>query len=204
LIVSADQTAFPASSAGHGPLLPHLEEDGVDELSAETFRAFIATARLHARLITRLVDGDEGVHPGQIFCLRAIAHHDGITQRDLAEELHVARPSITRMLQGMERAGIVERHVDERDQRLTRVFLTDRGREFETKFRRIAAAYVTDTIGRLPAADRRELIRLLRAFRDTLKAAIEARACTDEVASVGIPPDVASSATSTDTAKGES
>jgi len=177
---------FPSSSDDQR-LSPQLEEDGVDELSAEAFRAFISTARLHARLITRLVDDGEGAHPGQLFCLRAIAHHDGITQRDLAEELHVARPTITRMLQGMERAGIVERHVDERDQRLTRVHLTDRGREFETKFRRIAAAYVKDTIARLPAADRRELIRLLRALRETIAAAMEAR--EDATPEVGATPD---------------
>ncbi len=174
---------FPAPSAAEGTLSPHLEEDGVDELSAETFRAFIGTMRLHARLITRLVDEDEGVHPGQLFCLRVVANHDGITQRDLAEELHVARPSVTRMVQAMERAGMVERRDDEQDQRLTRVYLTDRGREFDTKFRHIAAAYVKDTIGRLPEADRRELIRLLHAFRGALTAAIDARLCTDSVAS---------------------
>jgi MarR family transcriptional regulator, organic hydroperoxide resistance regulator len=186
--VSLDEPCFsdPPADDGpplphpvHGPLSLHLEEDGVDELSAETFRAFIGTARLHARLIARLVDEDEGVHPGQLFCLRVIANHDGITQRDLAVELHVARPSVTRMVQAMERAGIVERRDDERDQRLTRVYLTDRGREFDTKFRHVAAAYVKDTIGRLPASDRRELIRLLEAFGEALTAAIEARSCAD-------------------------
>ena len=178
--VSPDRVAFPSPPTA-GPLSPHLEEDGVDELSAETFRAFISTMRLHARLITRLVDEDEGVHPGQLFCLRVIANHDGIAQRDLAEELHVARPSVTRMLQGMERAGMVERRDDEHDQRLTRVYLTDRGRDFDSRFRHVAAAYVKDTIGRLPAADRRELIRLLHAFGETLATAVDARRCADGV-----------------------
>ncbi len=159
---------------GHA-LSPHLEEDGVDQLSADTFRAFIAAGRLHARLIGRLVDADEGVHPGQFFCLRVVSAHDGISQRELAGELHVAAPTISRMLQGMERGGLVERRDDQHDQRVTRVYLTDRGRAFEKKFRAIAARYVQDTIGRLSEDDRRELIRLLQAFAGTLEAAIEMR-----------------------------
>ena len=160
---------------GDRTLSAHLEEDGVDELSADTFRAFIAAGRLHARLLGRLVDADEGVHPGQFFCLRVVSGRDGISQRELAEELHVAAPSVSRMLQGMERAGLVERRDDERDQRVTRVYLTERGQAFEHKFRAIAARYVSETIGRLSEADRRELIRLLQTFAGTLEAAIEAR-----------------------------
>ncbi|HMK92842.1 MAG TPA: MarR family winged helix-turn-helix transcriptional regulator [Thermoleophilia bacterium] len=175
-----DETQFPLTPPPDqdGALSPDLEAQGVDELSAETFRAFIATGRLHARLITRLVDADEGdarVHPGQFFCLRAVSAHDGISQRELADELHVAPPSVSRMLQNMERAGLVERRDDEHDQRVTRVYVTDRGREFEARFRAVAAGYVKDTIGRLPETDRRELIRLLKAFGETIKAAIDAR-----------------------------
>ena len=181
-----------AAHACHGDrsLSPHLEEDGVDQLSADTFRAFIAAARLHARLIGRLVDFGEGVHPGQFFCLRVIGGHDGTSQRELADELHVAPPSISRMLQSMERAGLVERRDDERDQRVTRVYLTEHGRALEEKFRGVAAGYVKDTIGRLSEADRRELIRLLKAFAGTLEAAIESRTGPAETAADTGAPDV--------------
>ena len=177
LLVTHDPHHFPIVPPADDDerVSPGLEAQGVDELSAETFRAFIATGRLHARLISRLIDVGEGVHPGQFFCLRAVTGHDGISQRELADELHVAPPSVSRMVQNMERAGLVERRDDERDQRITRVYMTERGREFEAKFRTVAAGYVKDTIGRLPEADRRELIRLLKAFGDTIRSAIEAR-----------------------------
>lgn len=167
----AGDAAAAATSAR--PLAPNLEHDGVDELSAQTFRAFIGTVRLHGRLMMGLLAGG-GAHPGQVFCLRVIAGHDGITQRDLADELHVARPTVTKMLQGMERASLIERRADEHDQRLTRVHLTGSGRELEAKLRTVAAAYVKDTIGRLPEADRRELARLLTEYGEAITAAIEA------------------------------
>ena len=42
--------------------------------------------------------------------------------------LHLSRPSVTAMLQALEKSGAIERRSDERDQRLTRVYLTDEGR----------------------------------------------------------------------------
>jgi DNA-binding MarR family transcriptional regulator len=151
---------------------PHLE--GVDELSAEVFRALHATLRLHKQLMTRTLAA-HGTHPGQATCLRLLAVHDGITQRDLAEALHLARPTVSKMLQAMEKAGAVERRPDETDQRLTCVKLTAAGRALERDLRAVAADYVNETIGTLPEGDRRELARLL----DDLAASISR--ATDEL-----------------------
>jgi DNA-binding MarR family transcriptional regulator len=151
---------------------PHLE--GVDELSAEVFRALHATLRLHKQLMTRTLAA-HGTHPGQATCLRLLAVHDGITQRDLADALHLARPTVSKMLQAMEKAGVVERRPDETDQRLTCVKLTAAGRALERDLRAVAADYVNETIGTLPEGDRRELARLL----DDLAASISR--ATDEL-----------------------
>ena len=151
---------------------PHLE--GVDELSAEVFRALHATLRLHKQLMTRTLAA-HGTHPGQATCLRLLAVHDGITQRDLADALHLARPTVSKMLQAMEKAGAVERRPDETDQRLTCVKLTAAGRALERDLRAVAADYVNETIGTLPEGDRRELARLL----DDLAASISR--ATDEL-----------------------
>ena len=147
--------------------VPDLE--GVDELSAQVFRAFLGTARLHMQLMMRTL-AEHGTHPGQAMCLRLLSVNDGITQRDLADVLHVARPTVSKMLQGMEKAGLVERRPDAADQRLTRVFLTDAGRDAEQEMGVAAAEYVNATIGTLPEDDRRELARLL----DELGASITA------------------------------
>jgi DNA-binding MarR family transcriptional regulator len=134
--------------------------EGVDELSAQVFRAFHATLRLHKQLMTRTLAA-HGTHPGQAFCLRLLAAHDGITQRDLADALHLSRPTVSKMLKGMERAGDIERRPDAADQRLTCVKLTSAGRAHEQDLRGVAADYVNETIGTLPEDDRRELARLL-------------------------------------------
>jgi DNA-binding MarR family transcriptional regulator len=101
-------------------------------------------------------------------CLRMLEINEGVTQRDLTEAMHLARPTVSKMLGGMEQAGLIERRSDERDQRLSRVFLTAEGRELAVKLRGVAAAHVNETIGSLPDEDLEELARLL----DDLSASI--------------------------------
>lgn len=160
------------------PLVAILPDklEGVDDLSADVFRAFLGVLALHRRLMMQAL-ADRGVHPGQALCLRLLAANDGIAQRDLAAALYVARPTVTRMLHSMEKAGLVRRRPDAVDQRLTRVELTEAGRAEELRMRAAAADYVNATVATLPEADRRELARLL----EDLGACI-ARATADRLA----------------------
>ena len=145
---------------------------GADEASsALVFRAFLNAMRLHRQLMIKTLTA-RGAHPGQAICLRLLAAHDGISQRDLAEMLHVARPTVTRMLQAIEKSGMVERRPDAADQRLTRVYLTAAGRDREREVSAIASDYVKQTIGTLPEADQRELARLLGELGASLSRAL--------------------------------
>ncbi len=87
-----------------------------------------------------------------------------MSQRDLAEILHLSRPRITSLLQGLEKAGAVRRSVDPDDQRVTRVYLTPEGRRQEEANRAAFEEYVNSTVGFLSDDDKRELARLLEAL----------------------------------------
>ena len=151
-----------------------VEFEGVDELSARVFRAFLRALRLHRQLmITVLAEHDS--HPGQAICLRLLSANDGITQRDLADALHLARSTVSKMLQAMEKSGAIERQPDEHDQRLTRVYLTAAGHELEVELRTVSAALIGNTIGELNERDRCRLERLLDALSGNISAAITAR-----------------------------
>jgi DNA-binding MarR family transcriptional regulator len=155
------------------PILPETLE-GVDELSSQVFRAFMSTMRQHGRLMMQQLR-DHGLHPGQAMCLRFLSANDGITQRDLAGALHVARPTVTKMLNSMEKAGLVRRRTDAADARLTCVELTPAGRAEEKRMNAAAADYVNSTIATLPQGDRRELARLLQELGASIQRASAAR-----------------------------
>jgi len=145
----------------------------VDPLSYRVFQAFMRTLHLHRQLMARTLVED-GSHPGQAVCLRVLAAHDGMSQRDLGRALHLTPPTVTTMLQRMERAGIVERRPDETDQRLTRVRLTAEGRKLEERLRGIFARYISQALDSMTQDDRRELERLLSLLADNTARALAA------------------------------
>jgi DNA-binding MarR family transcriptional regulator len=87
--------------------------------------------RVHALL------GGLGVYRGQPPALRALWAQEGLTHSELAHLLHVKPPTITHMIQRMERAGFVQRRPDPTDERVSRVYLTDAGRAIQDEIQRV-------------------------------------------------------------------
>ena len=133
---------------------------GVDPASLRVFHAFFRAMRLHRQLMFKMMS-DKNVYPGQAGCLWIIGNHDGIPQRDLARRLHVARPTITVMLHKMEATGLIARRPDEKDQRMTRIYLTDAGRCVQDEMNSTLADFINASFGRMPDDDLGSFERLL-------------------------------------------
>ena len=76
----------------------------------------------------KLVD-ELGLYRGEPLVLHALWNQDGMTQSGLTERLHRSPSTITKTVQRMEKAGLVVRRPDDRDERVSRVYLTNVGRE---------------------------------------------------------------------------
>jgi DNA-binding MarR family transcriptional regulator len=144
----------------------------VDPSSAGVLAAFRRQMHLNRQLFMRLA-AEKGGHPGRTVVLGMLSGHDGIAQRDLAEKLHLARPTITIMLQKMEHDGLIERWDDPDDQRLTRIRLTDAGRAQATDLGDAYKEGIDATIGTLSEADRLELTRLLELLNERTASALK-------------------------------
>lgn len=162
----------------HREHVGEFEIEGVDPLSAEVFRAFKTQMVLNRRLMTKMFT-EQTMHPAQATCLRALGHNDGISQSDLAEILHVSRPTVTTMLQKMEASGVIERRSDSEDARLTRIYITEKGHETGRAMKKIFAEGIAASIGRMPEADRKELARLLNDLNAHVREAIDAAGDAD-------------------------
>lgn len=146
----------------------------VDGAAMEAFRAFKRAMMLHRRLLMSTFS-EERIHPAQAGCLQALAHRDGMSQSDLAEMLHVSRPSVTTMLQRMEGAGVIERRPDEADSRITRVYLTVAGRELADRMRAGFVDMLNVSMGSMPDADKREFTRILGTLNDHVDSVLKER-----------------------------
>jgi MarR family transcriptional regulator, temperature-dependent positive regulator of motility len=73
---------------------------------------YFNTSALARRLEREWTDAFEpfDLTPPQGFMLRAVMERPGLLQRELADVLSIARPTATRVLDGLEARGYVERH----------------------------------------------------------------------------------------------
>ncbi len=83
------------------------------------------------RQIAEEAFGKLGIYPGQEMILLLLWLEEGIPQSQIAACIKVEPPTATKMLQRMERAGLIERRPDPTDARVSLVYLTERGRALE-------------------------------------------------------------------------
>ena len=74
-----------------------------------------------------------GIYPGQIPVLGLLAHKDGLSQREIAEKLHIKPPTVNVTVQRLEKAGFLYREADEKDQRISRIYMTEKGKQDNEK-----------------------------------------------------------------------
>lgn len=78
-----------------------------------------------------------GLHLGQDRALLCLMEGERVGQSDLATHLCVEPPTVTKMLQRMEKAGLVERRQDDQDGRVSRVTATAQGRALQQPILRV-------------------------------------------------------------------
>ncbi|SHI65540.1 DNA-binding transcriptional regulator, MarR family [Clostridium cavendishii DSM 21758] len=100
------------------------------------YSVFYRVIKLHYRTMHGMLD-KIGIYPGQPPVLFSLYFKDGQSQKELADKIKVKPATITVMLSRMEKAELVTRKPDKDDQRVSRVFITDKGRETCEKVKEI-------------------------------------------------------------------
>lgn len=108
------------------------------------------------------------LHPGQEQILFRLWHEEGLPQAALADQLCVEPPTVTKMLQRMERKGWIERRGDPTDARLSRVYLTDSGRALQTDIDAVWKQLEAEMTASLSDAERALLKRLFEQMQADL------------------------------------
>lgn len=102
-------------------------EDTVTYKMARATTAYRNALEKHLGQI-RLPREEHKLHGGQVFLLFELWRKDGMRQADLARRLILKPPTINKMVNALELAGLVTRETIDNDDRARRVYLTDAGR----------------------------------------------------------------------------
>lgn len=106
--------------------------------------------------------------------LANLERQDGQTLAALSRRMLVTAGNLTGLVDRAERDGVVERRPDPSDRRLSRVWLTARGRDLVRSILPAHAEHVSALLAALDAGERRDLRRLLGKLRDSLHSRKEA------------------------------
>jgi DNA-binding MarR family transcriptional regulator len=109
-----------------------------------------------------------GVHEGQQYILQALWEEDGLTPGELARRLGLATPTVTRTATRMEAAGLLRRRPHERDRRLVRLLLTERGQALRGAIDREGEDLSERALASLDHVERAALVRHLDRVRRNL------------------------------------
>lgn len=146
----------------------------MEELDDNSLRiVFMQVVRLHFLRSHSLLE-DTGIYPGQPQFLFALDKNDGQSQKELGENLGVKPSTITVTARRLEKNGVIERRQDEKDQRKSRIFLTEKGRKMCKELKDIHGQITEECFKGLTKDEKVILRRLLMQIRDNL-----AEACKD-------------------------
>ena len=109
-----------------------------------------------------------GVHEGQQFILRLLWAEDGQAPGEIAHQLGLATPTVTRAATRMEAAGLLRREPHPGDRRLVRLLLTERGRSLEGVIAAETDKLTERALATFSPAEREALIRALAVIRRNL------------------------------------
>jgi len=140
-----------------------LSEDPTGEFQP----VFWATKRVLAQA-SATAFSRHGVHEGQQYVLQCLWTEDGMTPGEVARHLGLATPTVTRTTARMEAAGLLRRQPHERDRRLVRLYLTDRGRALEKVIGREMDQLSERALASLDESERAALVRSLNSIRRSL------------------------------------
>lgn len=110
----------------------------------------------------------EEVTPEQWAVLIRLWERDGCTQSELSDATFRDRPTMSRILDGMQQRGWLERHTDPQDARARNVYLTRKGRDLKKKLVPVAERLVERMLAGIDERSVRETRAALRKMFENL------------------------------------
>lgn len=137
--------------------------DDLDHMAAALGRELGPLRRAVSRAV-RASEGLPDLPDNQIEVLRATVAEPGLNTVGIASRLQLARPTVSNLLNGMRRAGLVELRRREDDARAVEVFATATATSLLSRFDAASAAVIAEALDALSVRERNALAAALPAL----------------------------------------
>jgi DNA-binding MarR family transcriptional regulator len=109
-----------------------------------------------------------GIYPGQQTLLFALKKEEGKSQKEIAQIMNIKPATMTVMINRMEKSRLLERRQDEKDQRISRVYLTSNGKNACNKVKEIMKTIDEESFKDFTEEQQNMLIELLTQIEKNL------------------------------------
>ena len=109
-----------------------------------------------------------GVHERYRHLLFHLARNDGANQLELARASRLKPPTVSITVQKLEAEGYVRRETDGDDARVNRIFLTEKGRQFDKKATALVSKIEDEAVRGFSTAEVETLLSLLQRVKKNL------------------------------------
>lgn len=109
-----------------------------------------------------------GLYIGQELALSYLFKKDGITQSELKEMIGSEASTVSNMLKKLEGDSIIVRRHEDSDSRISRVYLTDKGRQLEQPIKDMWKKHEDKMLEGIPPEELMLLRRILKEMSDNL------------------------------------
>ncbi len=130
------------------------------------------SAAIHLLRHLRTVDDATGLSAPRLSALSVVVFGGPVTLGELARAEQVRPPTMTRIVTGLEKGGLVRREGDERDKRLTRIRATTKGQKVLMAGRSRRVELLAGAVEKLDStalADLERGAQLLRELIDSMR-----------------------------------
>lgn len=129
-------------------------------MERKPFMAINDLSRIFHHRLRALAD-EVGINESYRHLLFHLSRGEGMTQLELARVCRLKPPTISVTLQKMEAEGYVVRKPDENDLRAMRVYLTDKGRQFDIDSHKVVKALDAQAVKDMTEEEIRTMMELL-------------------------------------------
>jgi DNA-binding MarR family transcriptional regulator len=130
--------------------------DATDEMGESLMRLLPPLRRATVQAV-RAAEGLPDLPEAQVLMLRTLETAGPVTPGQLADELHLARPTVSNLVRELAASGLLDRKPSEQDGRSVTLELTDRARALLEAFNRGRQEVLAKALRSIPEEDRQNL-----------------------------------------------
>ncbi len=106
------------------------------------------------------------IPPAQVLAITTLHEKGKCNLSELSHQMHIAAPTVTGIINRLEKGGYIRRQSDKNDKRVTIISLTEKGKVINEEFRHKIKSRWETILEKLSPEDQENIVKMLRKITE--------------------------------------